>query len=154
MSRSIFAPLCLLLLTAGCATTGVGKIMNDNPAATGSLAVAGPMFGEKTLTPAACRSGEHEVFLGADFQDPAQSLTARVVIDPLGDAAIRLFDPADRFKKTLVLRRESCATFKFAFDRQGWQLNDIYVLKVSLELDCSLPGGDTVKGSLAAESCW
>lgn len=154
MSKSLLAPLCLLLLTTACATTGVGKIMSDNPSATGSLALGGPLFGEKTLTPAACRSGEHEVFLGADFQDPAQNLVARLVIDPLEGAGVRIFDLEDRFKKSLVLRRESCAIFKFAFDRQGWQLNDIYVLKVNLELDCSLPGGDTVKGSLAAESCW
>ena len=52
-----------------------------------------------------------------------------------------------------MLRREDCATFHFSLDQTGWRINDIYQLKVHLELDCQLASGDSVKGSLDASSC-
>ena len=47
-----------------------------------------------------------------------------------------------------------CSVFHFSLERTGWRINDIYALRVRLELSCSLPSGDAVQGSLTAARCY
>lgn len=139
---------------AGCIGTGTGQLGRGEPATTGSVAISGPTFGDVTLAPTACRSGENEVFLGADFSSPESPLVLRLAIDPLEAPGVRIFDRNDRSAKTLVMRKADCASFHFTLGRNGWQINDVYVLETSVELDCSLPGGDRVRGKVATASCF
>lgn len=149
---AILGQLGLFLLAAGC-VTGTGGGLLD-PDLEGSLTLSGPTFGDVTLTPKVCSSGQHEVFLGADFKSPDSKLVARLVVDPLNGPGVRIFDLEARFERALVFRDEDCAEFHFSLDGNNWQLNDIDVLVVTLELDCALPGGDSVRGKLSADGCW
>jgi len=144
----------LPLLLAGCISTGTGPGQGrGEPATTGSITLSGPTFGDVTLAPSACRSGQHEVFLGADFSSPDSPLVLRLAIDPLDPPGVRIFDRNDRNARTLVVRKADCQIFQLTLGRTGWQLNDIYVLKASLELDCRLPGGDSIAGKAETASC-
>lgn len=157
MSRTSFLKLTPLLLLApflvGCLSSlGVGP--NAGPQVVGHLELSGPTFGEVKLEPTMCTTGEREVFMGADFTDSNALLVARLVVDPLHGPGARIFHIADRFGKALVLRREDCTSFHFTLGRTGWQVNDIYIVTTSLELDCQLPSGDKVQGKLESERCW
>lgn len=154
MSKLLPASLALLLFTTGCVSTGTGQLGRGEPATSGSLEIGGPTFGNATLAPTVCQSGEYEVFLGADFSTPESPLVLRLAIDPLDVPGVRLFDRSDRNAKTLTLRKADCADFHFTLSRTGWQINDVYVLKASVELDCTLPSGDRVKGKVETASCF
>jgi len=155
MVKTLLASLGILLFASGCISTGPGAGQGRRePATTGSITLSGPTFGDVTLAPGSCRSGEHEVFLGADFSSPGSDLVVRLVVDPLEAPGVRIFDRNDRSGKTLVLRKADCAGFEVSLGRKGWQLNDVYVLEAHIQLDCSLPGGDRVEGRVATESCW
>ena len=148
--RKALLPL-IALLTAGCGipalSTGAG------PEVSGTLSLAGPTFGDVSLSPATCISGEHNVFLGADFLDPETKLVTRLAIEPLGGPGVRIFRAEEPFGAALLLRRSDCEVFHFSHDRSGWQLNDIYIARISLQLRCQLPSGDSVQGELAAAAC-
>lgn len=158
MRQLTFSPLAALAalglaatLLTGCSTTAVG---NMQPEPTGSLTLAGPTFGDVSLTPTTCRSGQHEVFLGADFSSPDSKVVARLVVDPLAGPGVRIFDSEARFDRALVLKREDCASFHFALNTGAWRLNDIDVIGVTIDVDCTLPNGDKVQGKISAPSCW
>jgi hypothetical protein len=148
--RKALLPL-VALLTAGCGlpavSTGAGQDVS------GTLSLTGPTFGEVSLSPASCISGEHHVFLGADFLDPETKLVARLAIDPLEGPGVRIFGAQEPFGAALILRRSDCEVFHFSHERNGWQLNDIYLARVSLQLRCQLPSGGSVQGELAAAAC-
>ena len=157
MSRTSLLKLTPLLLLApllgGCLSTlGVGP--NAGPQVVGHLELSGPTFGDVKLEPTMCATGEREVFLGADFTDSNALLVARLVVDPLHGPGARIFHIADRFGKALVLKREDCTSFHFTLGRTGWQVDDIYIVTTSLELDCQLPNGDKIQGKLESERCW
>lgn len=150
------APLVALLLALG-GCFSVGPLERGEPTVTGSLALAGPTFGERTLAPMTCTSGEHELFLGADLTEAGAGegvLVARLVVDPLSGPAVRIHAAAARFGPAVVVRREECAAFHFSLVESGWRINDYRVYDVALELDCALPSGDRVAGELAAPGCW
>lgn len=154
MNRSFFTLLAAALLGVGCFSSGVGQNGKNGPVVTGRLELSGPTFGAAVLEPKACTSGEHLVFFGADFSSPESKVVARIVVDPLHGPGARIFDQDKPFDKALVLDRQICQTFHFSLSRNGWRIDDVYLMKVHLDLDCSLPGGDTVKGQLDAASCF
>ena len=79
--RSLSLLSILALLTTGCV---VGTVLSAEKAApVGSVDLRSPSLGDHTLKPAACRSGEHELFLGADFLD-SQGITTRLIVEPTG----------------------------------------------------------------------
>jgi hypothetical protein len=145
----------LLVVTGGCFSAG--PLGHGGPAVTGSLALAGPLFGAREVAPVACHSGERQIFLGADFveaEERADALTARLVVDPLSGPAVRIAASAAPFGPALLVHRANCAVFHFSLAQAGWRLNDYWVYTVSLELDCALPSGDGVAGKLLAPTCW
>ena len=105
------------------------------------------------LRPTLCRSGEHQVFLGADFLDEAQGLVARLVIDPLGEPTLRVFRDDAPLERGALFTRADCARFELELERTGWQINDVYALRVRVDVDCESGEGDSVAGSVGAESC-
>jgi hypothetical protein len=105
------------------------------------------------LQPSACVSGEHQFFLGADFFDEAVGLNARLVIDPLGEPTLRVFSAAEPLQRGLVFARSECALFELELERTGWQINDVYALRVRLDVDCGRGEGESVVGSVSSEGC-
>lgn len=121
--------------------------------ALGSFEVSSPILGETTVVPKACAAGDLQQFLGGDFHDPVSNLVVRVVVDPLEGPAARVYDLGDRFKKSVVLRRADCATFHFSLEHTGMTINDVRDYRLSLELDCALADGTTVRGSASSTHC-
>jgi hypothetical protein len=104
------------------------------------------------LHPSACVSGEHQFFLGADFVDEAQGLIARLVIDPLGEPTLRVFHADEPLGRGVVFARSQCARFELELERTGWQINDVYALRVRLDVECGAEG-ESVVGDVSAEGC-
>ena len=125
-------------------------------AATGSLGsftVSSPLLGNATVAPTGCTSGDRLQFLGGDFSDPASGLVVRLVVDPLDGPVARVFDAAEPFLKSVVLRRSGCAAFHFSLEETGWKINDVRDYRLSLDLDCSLGDGTSVRGSVSTSHC-
>jgi hypothetical protein len=139
-----------VVVAGGCGVP-VAALRDDG--VSGTLSVAGPAFGEVTLAPRVCHSGELQSFLGADFVDSDTGLVARLAIEPLSGPGVRVFKAAEPFGAALVMRPSDCEVFRFEHERNGWQLNDVYIVRVWLELECRLASGDRVQGDLRAEAC-
>jgi hypothetical protein len=119
----------------------------------GQIEIRSTVLGDFTFTPDGCRSGEHQVFLGADFIDAADGHVLRLAIEPLSGPGIRLFRGEAPFDEAVVLRPADCAQFELSMQRNGWQLNEIHMLEISIALDCDLGEQGQVKGSLSAQYC-
>ena len=120
---------------------------------TGTLEVVSTSLGDHTLVPNACASGERQLFLGTDFLDSSKGMAARLIIEPAGLASLRLFPTADPLDEGLMFHRQDCNRFELSLERTGWQINDIYDLRVRLDLDCRASTGDSVRGVLTADHC-
>jgi hypothetical protein len=142
------------LLLSGCVVGPALQAVKAEPA--GSVTLRSQALGDRTLKPTACRSGEHEVFLGADFLDDQgdnQGITTRLIVEPTGAVSLRLFDAAHPLDPGLLFHRQDCGRFELSLDRTGWQINDFYDLRVSLDFDCRTASGDTAAGHLATDHC-
>jgi hypothetical protein len=151
--------LAAVAVSSGCFSLG-GEPLPGTPgaggAATGTLGsftASSPLLANATVAPTGCTSGDRQQFLGADFTDPASGLVVRLVVDPLDGPAVRLFDAADPFGRSVVLRRSECAVFRFSLDETGWKVNDVRDYRLSLELDCALADGTTVHGRASSTHC-
>ena len=132
----------------GSAATGVAA-----PGTFGSFTVSSTLLGNATVAPASCTAGDRQLFLGGDFADPATGLVVRLVVDPLDGPAARVFHAADPFRKSVVLRRSECAVFHTSVEWTGLRINDVYDYRLSLELDCTLADGTSVRGSASTTHC-
>jgi hypothetical protein len=148
------APLLLLAgLAQLCAGCVVGTVLSAEKAApAGSVDLKSPALGDRTLKPAECRSGEHQLFLGADFLD-AQGVTARLIVEPTGLASLRFFQAAHPLDPGILFQRRGCDRFELSLDRTGWRINDIYDLHLSLDFECHTASGDSATGHLVADHC-
>lgn len=143
-----------LLLLSGCAVGPALQATNPKPA--GSVTLRSRALGDRTLKPTACRSGEHQLFLGADFLDyqgDSQGIAARLIVEPTGAVSLRFFDVAHPLDPGVLFRRQDCGRLEISLDRTGWRINDFYDLHVSLDLDCRNASGDSAAGHLAADHC-
>jgi hypothetical protein len=144
----------LSLVSAGCFVAPALQAAKAEPA--GGVTLRSQALGERTLQPAACQSGEHQLFLGADFLDNQgdnQGITTRLILDPTGAASLRFFDAAHPLDPGVLFRRQDCGRFELSLDRTGWRINDFYDLHVSLDFDCRNASGDTAAGHLATDHC-
>jgi len=119
----------------------------------GSFSVSSPLLGNATVAPTGCVSGDLQQFRGGDFSDPASGLVVRLVVDSLEGPAARVFDAADPFRKSVVLRRSECAVFHFSLEHTGLTINEVRDYRLSLELDCALADGTTVHGRASTTHC-
>lgn len=148
--RALLLLSSLAVLSAGCVVGTALQAAKSEPA--GSVTLRSQALGERTLKPSACRSGEHQLFLGADFLD-SQGITTRLIVDPTGAATLRFFDAAHPLDPGVLFRRQDCGRLGLSLDRTGWKINDVYDLHVSLDFDCRDASGDTAAGQLAADHC-
>mgnify|MGYP001767150252 CR=1 FL=1 len=121
--------------------------------ALGSFTLASPILGGTTLTPAECRAGDLQHFLGGDFVDPGTGLVVRLAVDPIEGPAARVFASAEPFAKSVVLRRSECEAFHFSLEWTGLTINDVRDYRISLELHCVLADGTSVHGSASSTHC-
>jgi hypothetical protein len=150
-------PALLLLLLGGiallCAGCVIGTALNAAKAKpAGRVTLTSPALGDRTFQPATCRSGEHQLFLGADFLD-GQGLVTRLIVAPTGVASLRFFDAAHPLDPGVLFRREDCGRFELTLDRTGWRINDIYDLHISLDFECRAASGEAAMGRLVTDHC-
>lgn len=138
---------------AGAPLPGTSTSAEAPPGVLGSMSVSSPLLGNATAAPTACSSGDGQQFLGGDFLDAASGLVVRLAVDPLEGPGARVFDASDPYGKSVVLRRGDCAAFHFSLEETGWKVNDVRDYRLSLELDCALPDGTTVRGSVSTTHC-
>lgn len=141
--------IVLLLTLSGCVVGSALQAARSEPA--GSVTLRSRTLGDRTLRPTVCQSGEHQLFLGADFLD--QGIATRLIVEPTGAVSQRVFDVAHPLDPGVLFRRQDCDRFTLSLDRTGWRINDIYDLRVSLDFDCRDASGDTAAGHLAADHC-
>ena len=79
------------------------------------------------------------------------SLAVRLVVDPLRDQIVRVFDPKSR--RSLLLTEANCKKFVADIDFGGSMVNGVREMKVTLDLDCKTPGGDFVVGRASNDHC-
>ena len=150
---AILAPsLGALLLAAACSSSS-GQGGERASAPLGAFTLDGPTFGAHALAPAQCHVGQREQFLGFDFLDSQAGIVARLVVDPATGPVVRVFRSAAPFDSTVLFHRSDCRVFHFSLDETGWRINRIDQLRVSLELDCSLPSGDRIAGKAEDPGC-
>jgi hypothetical protein len=140
----------LALLSAGCVVGTALQAARAEPA--GGVTLRSQALGDRTLKPSSCRSGEHQLFLGADFLD-GQGIATRLILEPTGAASLRFFDVAHPLDPGVLFRRQDCGRFALSLDRTGWKINDVYDLHVSLDFDCRDASGDSASGNLVTDHC-
>jgi hypothetical protein len=140
----------LALLCAGCVVGTVLGAARAEPA--GGVTLSSPALGDRTLKPTACRSGEHQLFLGADFLD-SQGITTRLIVEPTGVASLRFFEAAHPLSPGVLFQRRDCGRFELSLDRNGLRINDIYDLHVSLDFACRTASGEAATGRLVTDHC-
>ena len=137
-------------LFIGCAT--MPSITGNDAAPAGEIQLATATLGTAVLHPVTCTSGEWQMFLGADFPD-AGGVTTRLILDPHGVATLRFFRADRALEPGVSFERSACETFDVSLQRTGWQVNEIYDLRVSLNFSCRSESGDTAAGQVAVEHC-
>ena len=151
MSRRLALLLTTALLQGGCVATGA--LVGSDSGPTGKMQITSATFGNVTLTPAACESGEHQLFLGADFLDGARGTALRLILEPTGEATLRVYNTANPLRPGIVIPHTACSKILISFERTGWRINDFYDVRVSLDVDCRTASGDSLQGTLGAAHC-
>jgi len=153
LTRTAVLPLLFAaaLLQSGCGVQTA--LVGGDSVPIGKVQVTSATFGNVALTPAACVSGEHQLFLGADFLDSARGTALRLILDPTGEATLRVFETAHPLKPGIVVTRSACSRFLLSFERTGWRINDFYDVRLSLDVDCRTASGDSLQGMLTAAHC-
>ncbi|HEX7254131.1 MAG TPA: hypothetical protein VF376_14730 [Thermoanaerobaculia bacterium] len=149
---SVLSSLLALLFAAACSSSSAPSGERAS-GPLGAFTVDGPTFGAHSLQPGQCHVGQRELFLGFDFLDSPSGIVARLVVDPATGPVVRVFRSAAPFDSTVLFHRSDCRVFHFSLDETGWRINRIDQLRVSIELDCSLPSGDRIAGKADDPGC-
>src|SRR4029079_6004887 len=148
--RRLAALLGVGLLHGGCIVGSALEAAKSEP--TGKVHLASMARGEHDLAPRVCASGERQVFLGADFLDDG-AITTRLIVEPTGAASLRFFPADTPLAPAVLFNRAECGRFEIGLEHTGWQINEIYDLRVRLDFDCRNGAGDAASGALVAEHC-
>jgi hypothetical protein len=154
-------PALLLWVAFALAATGcfslrppaAGGEEGEAAASLGAFEVASAGGPRARIVPTACSSGDPSHFLGADLVDEGAQLVVRLVVDPLAGPAVRVFDLAAPFDRSVVYFREDCTTFTFSLEPTGWIINEVHVRRLDLELDCESEEGARIAGHASARAC-
>ena len=124
------------------------------PETLGSMTLTSELLGNATLAPASCSSGAREYFLGGDFEDEKAGMVIRLAVDPVTGPAVRVFDPAEPFRRTVVFRQADCPVFHFSLDSTGWRVNKVEDFRLVIDVDCVGPAGDRLRGRVSSTHCF
>ena len=140
----------LALLLQGCSLVGLERAVGVSAATHGEMVVRGMQSTELTLRPQACISGDRGNFRGVDLI--AQPLVLRVAAEPIDGLALALID-ADSGERRGIFRRADCKTLRGDVQRTGWRINEVADVSGFVEVDCRLPSGVEMEGSIVFEHC-
>jgi hypothetical protein len=140
-----------LVVLASCDPQPQADIMASRPV--GSVKLTSRSLGELTISPSRCTAGDRERFLGADFADEESDVVLRLAVDPVEGPAVRILSRAKSSDKAVVFRRSECRAFQWSVDATHMRVNRIQDYRVSLDLDCTNAGGDSISGKVLASHC-
>lgn len=140
----------LALLLQGCSVAGLENMVGVAAAVRGEMQVRGVPSAEGTLRPEACISGDRGNFRGVDLI--ARPLILRVVAEPIDGLALAIID-TDSGERRAIFRRADCTTLRGDVQRTGWRINEVADVSGFVEVDCLLPSGVEIEGSVAFEHC-
>lgn len=123
----------------------------------GSLAIQGGPWGEHTIAPTLCNSGQHMQFFGvALFANPDGAPDLVLIEDALNGAILKVQTQAPSCQPNcpvVALTPNDCTKFDYALERTNSYVNDIRLLDGRVDVDCTLPSGATIAGRIDFESC-
>lgn len=151
----------LLVIPLNIALIAVAFVMVKGcSSVTGSLTAKGEPLGTFTLTPHQCRSGQRLGFFGAVMLGEGQQDGALVAfLDPMKGKVVKVevpgsCEPPDYEKcREVIIDPQYCSRYDVKLDRTSMMVNDIVLVKGSLDIDCSFPGGGSAKGTLVFNRC-
>jgi hypothetical protein len=131
MTRRSSIVLALSLACCGGALGGGGL--------SGEVTVRSTAYGEWSMAPDACFSGEHQLFFGVDLsQDDDVADAARIVLDPLDGFKLALNVPGEGV--AIVLGEgDGCERFDVQVVRGNTRINEIWVVSGHARVTCRLP---------------
>jgi hypothetical protein len=141
---------CLALVFQGCSLNSLERTVGVGTSTRGEILVRGEKAGEFLLRPEACLSGDRGNFRGVDLLAPP--LILRLVAEPLEGLAVALID-AESGERRAVFRRSDCSVLRGDVQRSGWRVNNIADVSGFVEVECQLPAGEEILGSIAFEHC-
>lgn len=101
----------------------------------GTLTVRSDLYGEWTMTPDDCFSGERQLFFGADIVGGDDSDLVRIVLDPLEGYALAMNVPGEDV--AIVLREDDgCERFDLDLSRGNTRVNNIWEIAGHARVTC------------------
>ena len=147
------AAACWIALAAGlesCSLQSLTSTLGIEMSVQGEALVQSAQIGDLALRPQICRSGDLANFRGVDLL--GAPLVLRITADPLEGLGVALIEPESGDRRG-VFRRADCSLLRGDVQRTGWRVNNVAVVSGFVELDCKLPSGEAVAGSIAFENC-
>jgi hypothetical protein len=142
---SASAPLKFLGLVIPLAIVGALMVFFQLTTAevSGTLKSSGAL-GSWSLTPSECTSGQHEGFAGVSLSSEQSPTVIRIVSDPMRGDVLVVVRPGT---KNVVLDGTSCSRFQLRSHRTDTNVNEIWLVDGSLEVNCpELSGAVTFSG--------
>jgi hypothetical protein len=148
-------PLNIVLVTGAVLMAGKGCSSVE-----GTLVSRGGEMGDFTFVPKQCRSGQRMSFFGSVLLGEGRQDGAVVaILDPVKGKIVKVevpgsCEPPDYEKcKEVVIDPKHCSVYDMKLERTSIMVNEIVLIKGSLDLDCTFPGGGTAKGSMTFDRC-
>ena len=140
----------LALVLQGCSLSRLERTIGVGTSTRGEVRVRGGKLGDFVLRPEACLSGDRGMFRGVDLLAPP--LILRVVGEPIDGLAAALIN-SESGERRGIFRRSDCSVLRGDIQRTGWRINEIADLSGFVEIECRLPSGEEIEGSIAFEHC-
>ncbi len=120
----------------------------------GTIESTGGELGKWIMHPDRCQSGEHQGFFGVDLISRAEPrLGVRVIVDAAKGKLVNVNIPGGD-NQAVQFSRERCTTLNVDVRKTDTQVNEIWLVEGSLELDCTVAEGkERVFGSVRFENC-
>ncbi len=133
----------VLIFSYGCAHTKLD----------GSFSIEGPEWGEMTFQPAVCHSGDREYFFGVDLKSKTDSMTVRILQDPVKGTFLKVVGARDGKPNEILFDQASCKVLEGNLKQTKWRVNEIRDMSGELDVDCSTPNGEMIRGKITFIHC-
>ena len=148
--RTLTGLALLTLLLQGCSFSSLERAVGVSTSTRGEILVRGEKIGELLLRPEACLSGDRGNFRGVDLLAPP--LVLRVAAEPIEGLAVALIDSKSGERRG-IFRRSDCRVLRGDVQRTGWRINNVADVSGFVEIECRLPSGEELLGSIVFEHC-
>lgn len=119
----------------------------------GALAVTRSEYGEWSMTPTRCASGEHQGFFGVDLieGDDASTLV-RLVLDPVDGYSLVMNVPGEELSLEISAPAAACELFDLYIEREPSRVNNITNVRGHVLVSCEA-ADIALEADLSFEHC-